>query len=1442
MDTMRRIMLLACCLAACICVMDTEVTARVEAGASTASTTAGPASGQSGGGMLDEGLAGRIFPIPAGAQVVRSYAGGRPSAGDAILDDTEKLIYSNNGDPYETFFYSPPLARARIGDDIFTNAVGNCPINKFSIRVTGGIPNGRFERFDTSVALTTYCPSESYWGPTIPGTELTFPDLVADIDTIHELVVDFTDPNIGICANDAGCRIDQQDCYDGSECVTRTQPVIIPSQVWVRVEFSRSEAGWIVGAPPIIGFSTDQYDNYFTGCNTWFGGYPNHPHASFYAQFWASAKDGVCPTHFLAYLAFDAQRDAYLAPPSNTMNQLLADDIELIDGVDQCELSLIEVGTKGTRGRYEIDFDLRNSPSGNPFADTEFHWVSSDRAGNGNLELARLEFPDDTWVAQHFWITWKANKDDTGVINPQRNQAGGQSTTAGLADNRFMGWYGPDWAPPGEWNVTHRTADGRDAVFYFAVYCKGEVPTGPCCARQPNLEGQDPACLDEVPVTSCFGGRWLRSTEQNPKTCPSSFYDGECEDGTYCSTLEGCPDATCGTPPCECEGVEDPWEARGQPPCGTHACCMPDNECANIPRDECVAITDDDGRPSVWNRGDFCGFNNQRCPFFSCYYSSIACTDCAPEVVCSYVGDPVCDELPWPAECKMPDQVCTSPRGCTNVYCCDWVCRNPGNSACCNVSWDCTCKNLAQDCPGPPANDDCWDNEPGFGSVEINLRPAEWDPNFYIGSSSSSHLSATKGDLEPGMCCHNKGVNRKAVGTVWYKFRAALSGSVRLHTCQTSGQPDAKDSIIQVFSAPFTDIGLCEDDSECSVFMQDCPDDACDTPPCECLLDQQRLCGSLVVEGCNDDAPEACGNPVRPGLADLCIREVTVGELYYVMVGSGSTSQQGDYTLSIEQPCDSRDIPPDRSYCDGAETAYPGVNEYDLDDATLDCPGEECLVGMKNDVWFNHRPECTGYLLVRTCDTDEQTSEEDTTLAVYQGLNCPPGEDDRLGCNDNAVSSEYNHETIGMPQWCAGTDGECEDGTSCTTLEGCPDWTCAAEVDCECVVAACDQDSDCPKTCTVGGNACTVLADCDIGVCDDDSTCSVIEQDCVDQFMCQRVETCDAALCISACWPGAMVEVPVSSAEWYKIRVGGYFGGAPSGDLTIMCRAEDCNQNFVPDIRDILDCPSGDPTCDDCNQNNIPDICDLIDDPDNWKDCDSNLIPDRCQIRQTCFGPERPYFCNLAEGPCDPDLNNNCIVDECEPTCPIGDIVWEGANPPTGVIDARQPHPLNDSSPAQGIYTIVVDGPTGMNKGHMCFTLCETRVDGSANSVTTVTEGDVGIYTIVLDRPISAGAVTKISYHPGGPGGGFPPDTAVFTSLPADANASALPQIVDIAGLVSCCLNGTCPSAFGGYSCDTNYSGTVTGEDILRLIDLLHGADGFEAWKNVPPYDDGECP
>ncbi|MFQ5591854.1 MAG: hypothetical protein ACE5HE_11880 [Phycisphaerae bacterium] len=1403
---MRKTMLLACCLAACICVTDTGVIARGESRPADAKATDNTPYMPDLIDLYNDDQSAGLVPVPPGAKVVTHYAGGKQSQ-RAPAGAPPKLIYSNTGDPFQTFFYRPPLSLLRVGDDIFTDAVSECPISKYQIQVNGGVENGFFQRFDALVALTTYCPSTDYFGPTIPGTKFWFRDLMADIGTIHTLVIDFNDPNLGICSNDDGCRINAQDCGDGSECVARTEPVIIPSQVWIRVEFTTSTAGWIVGAPPVVGFSADQYDHLFTGCNTWFGGYPGHPHGSFWAQFFAPDS---CPTHFLAYLAFDAQRPAYVDQAGSMLNQRLADDVELIVG--SCELSTIELGTKGTRGQYEMDIDLRDDPRNSPRPGTERHWVSDSKSGRGNLEVARLEFDEGMFVPRNFWVTWKANKEDTGLVNAQRNQAGGECREpTGEACNRFFGWEGPPWAEVGQWHTRRTTPDSRDAVFYIAVYCRGETPRGPCCANQPDLPGQNPACIDDVPVTSCLGGRWRNSASDPARIhCPDTFFDGVCEDGLACNVLDqDCPDSACAAGQnCVCTPADDPWELIGQPACGTHACCKPDNNCEDLSRDDCVAIIDtDSGNPAKWNRGDFCGFNNQQCPFFSCFYGDVACTDCNdplwPPEGCQ--DDRICQEEFGPdSKCKFPDRVCTIPKGCTNIFCCDWVCRQLGNQRCCTIGWDCQCKQIAQDCPGPPANDECSSPDPSLGAMRIPLNLVSETPPTYRGSMTSNHQAATNSANEPGICCNSRGTNEPAQGTLWYKFRAELTGSVRINTCNTPGQPDAKDSLVQVFKANFSDIGVCEDGTECSVSLQDCPDDACLAGvDCECFLDEERLCRTLEVIGCNDDGGPTCGQTGKN--SDLCITNIEAGELYYIQVGGGSTLQQGSYRIEVQQPCREGTEPPALSFCEGADTAGAST-PFDLTDTTLDCPAEPCVETMKNDVWFDHRPTCTGNLIVRTCDLDPQTAEDNTTLAVYEGAFCPPLEGTLLACNDDALATVQNHNLVGMAQTCLGIGNDCE------------------------------TSADCAPVCTIGHNACNVDTDCDIGRCSvSGDSCSVNLQDCADASTCVPNETCDPGVCVSACAPGAMVVVPVSDTLVYKIRVGGYLGSEPSGTLSITCEREDCNGNLIPDQIDLQDCRPGETWCADCNLNGVLDLCDVALDPDNWSDCQPNGIPDRCEIRQFCPGPDGPYYCQLD---CDADINNNCVPDICDPICPAGAMDWAAADPPDGVIDGRQPNPLNDITTPLGIDSIVVDGPTGMNKGDICFTLCETRVDGQPNRVTRVEEGPAGTYTLTLERPLSAGAVTKITYN----ADDSTSSTGVFRSLPTDSNASARSEVVDITDMVACCLAGDCAPPYGSYSCDINHSGTVTAEDLVRLVDLLHGGDGYAAWRDEVPYDGGECP
>lgn len=185
--------------------------------------------------------------------------------------------------------------------------------------------------------------------------------------------------------------------------------------------------------------------------------------------------------------------------------------------------------------------------------------------------------------------------------------------------------------------------------------------------------------------------------------------------------------------------------------------------------------------------------------------------------------------------------------------------------------------------------------------------------------------------------------------------------------------------------------------------------------------------------------------------------------------------------------------------------------------------------------------------------------------------------------------------------------------------------------------------------------------------------------------------------------------------------------------------------------------------------------------------------------------------------------------------CPSGPVTF--LDPPSGTVDARQPNPVNSLEPRQGIQTIVVQAPPGADPA--CFTFCESHHGEEPNSIQSVAEND-GTYTITLARPITPGAVTRVSYNPGTGA----PTIATYAAHPGNVNGDGFAAPLDVLALIDC-LNGvnlpaSCP--WSGYSCDIDQSGICGPADIAREVELLNGTDVYDPWNGIPLPSDTCAP
>jgi hypothetical protein len=766
-----------------------------------------------------------ILPLPTDIHFARHVVGADgASAGGA----GERLIYSNTLGTFAAAFGAGKL----VADDITTTVPGGCKLRRYEFPVVGKVnPAGAGGSYTVDFAMYSSCPGSvpaaNRPGLIIPGHQ--------GQAIIRDECLNATDDDADGLANDGCAAVGPAEtgaqCLDAIDddgdgkvndgCPTNgaaesdadaprlisfvaATNVPLQTNFWFGVKFSRNNAGVVVGTPPMIGFSCDQYDYPGFPCDSDAGGFPGQPQASFNLEIFA---DSACADSYTGY-----KNNKPSGPNYNPGADLyLADDIELI--ASGCNMIAYEVAVRG-QGFYT--FKMQNNCESGPIAGTEQNY---SLFGTTDVKIARFTFDPPITLPQNLSFQAKVNNTAGSVVISGKQACIG--TTADRLDAVVNNVCNQLY--PYDYGI------GIYGAVNLTITCAGQPPVGACCDMLFNqcVGGTDDGRL--CCPTNADLSPFCHSDPTHADVYPSCTPPGTCE-----SVCREVPQMNCPWPPRVTDNqspffdVRPAWVKGGicdsdpfPVACGASACCRPDDVCENLTLNQCNAVPPLDA-PRPWQRGLYCGVGDQTCPINACLRREGDCTF-------AHEGT-----------------------GCSNPDCCDDVCR--ADPYCCTVEWDRSCAELANEFCNISEHNYCFVARAEGAAL---LVAADSVTDF-------SNARASEDTTDPGFCCSAAAPNAAGYGTVWFKF-IATDTSARISTC---GSDPAGDSLINVLAVgdPTTD---------------------------------ETACATLSVIACSDDV-EGCGNG-RHGR--ICVKGLTPGRPYYVMVGSKTQQNQGPHQLEIRSPC-----------------------------------------------------------------------------------------------------------------------------------------------------------------------------------------------------------------------------------------------------------------------------------------------------------------------------------------------------------------------------------------------------------------------------------------------------------------------------------------------------------------------------------------------------------
>ena len=699
-----------------------------------------------------------LVPIPRGTVFQRHVIGG----GGATASAGERLVYSNTLGTLAAALGTNRL----VADDIATTAPNGCKLRRYEFPVVGKVdPAGIGGPYSVDFALYSNCPGSV---PCAGQSGLIIPGSAAHLGFSDEgpRLISFVPPE--------------------------DRDVFLLTNLWLGVKFSRANAGVIMGAPALVGFSADTFDSPGFPCNASLGGFPYNPHASFNAEIYADAD---CPEAFVGYKNSRPSGSVYALATSPAF----ADDIQL--GVNACQMIAYEVAAKGVSF---YTFDMRLTCDSPAIPGTEkFLTIGSGT----DVKIARFTVDPPVPLPRDFWFGVRRDAPIAGVV------IAGQQASIGRTDD-IIGVLGDTGC-----SLINFPNTGIRAALNVSITCAGAPPVGACCDMFfPDETGE--AVCRQVPEMNC--------------AFPPRFW------ALQPRWIEG---AAC---------QPDPF---GIHPCGVAACCYADqkgDECSNLTQRQCDQAGDLT-RPREWQWGRYCSEGGQRCPRIVCLgrtgdcelprcnYQGHACTgganngqpcssgaqcpggrcDMCTGVTC-HVGPTCCDSCP--------------PVGCEDAECCTAVCNYGADGLyCCTTEWDELCVSLIAEGACEPGID----NDVCAPSGNLNGARLVIDPIGVVTAETDSGRGTQSAD-DPGFGCYKDDPGAQGLQTVWYKF-VATQTSALFQTCASNAPAD--DSLLQVFAVgdPSTPLTQCH-----SLIPIGCSDDF---PGCSDSNTNSKICIRSLVPG-----------------------------------------------------------------------------------------------------------------------------------------------------------------------------------------------------------------------------------------------------------------------------------------------------------------------------------------------------------------------------------------------------------------------------------------------------------------------------------------------------------------------------------------------------------------------------------------------------------------